>query len=123
MARKIRIHRGRALLEQIGHWTFLGGAGLAIVGGLLVRYVDQTALFPWLFFLGLVVGILNITIKETTRFLVAAVALIAAGIVNIGAVPLIGIPVRAALTNIVIFAVPAAVFVALRTIWLLARER
>jgi len=66
---------------------------------------------------------LNVTLKETTEFLITAIALILAGAVNVGSVPVVGDTLRVILGNIVVFVVPAAVLVALRAIWVLAQRR
>jgi hypothetical protein len=108
---------------RLGHWAFIIGALIAIIGGLFTNQLEGIALFTTLFALGVVVGLLNITVKETSTFLLASVTLIIAGVVNMGLIPVVGVYVRAILSNIVVFVVPAAVIVALRTIWLLANER
>jgi hypothetical protein len=109
-------------LHRVGHWAFMIGALIAILGGLFAPRLDDVALFTTLFALGLIVGLLNITTKETTRFLVASMALILAGVVNLGVIPGVGLTLRNILGNIVVFVVPAAVIVALRAVWLLANE-
>lgn len=112
------------LLCNVGHWVFLGGAFVAVVSGLFQNsFVDPSYLMGVLLLLGLFVGILDITLKETTEFLVAAIALILAGAVNVGSVPVVGDTLRVILGNIVVFVVPAVIIVALRTIWMLAQRR
>ena len=115
--------RGGLGYGQIGHWAFLIGAAIAILGGLFTGVIDDVVLLTSLFVLGVIVGLLNVTIKETTGFLVASIALILAGVVNLGLIPVIGVYIRAMLSNIVVFVVPAAVIVALRAIWVLAKEK
>ena len=115
--------RGKVICTA-GHWLFLGGALVAVVSGLFQnRFLDTSSIMGILLFLGLLVGILNITLKETTEFLIAAIALILAGAVNVGAVPVVGDTLRVILGNIVVFVVPASVIVALRAIWVLAQRR
>lgn len=75
-----------------------------------------------LFALGIAVGLLNVTVRERSEFLLATVALILAGVVNLGLIPYIGVWLRTVLSNIVVFVVPAAVIVALKTIWVLANK-
>ena len=60
---------------------------------------------------------------EIAGFLAATIALILAGVVNLGLIPVVGLTLRAILSNIVVFVVPAAVIVSLRAVWVLAKQR
>jgi len=104
---------------QIGHWSFIVGILLSILAGLIPTL--QTSAVTWiLVVLGLVVGFLNVTARETTEFLVAAVALMLVG--SAGALPVLGGYVLSILANIIAFVAPAALIVALRAVWVLAQE-
>jgi hypothetical protein len=81
---------------------------------------DTTALI--LVVLGLIVGFINIGVKETHDFLVAVIALLLAGTAGLGNLPAIGTYIGAILTNITTFVAPAAVIVALKAVWELARK-
>ena len=64
-----------------GEYAFLGGLVLALIMGLLSGFVPNEAmpvLTAFLFLCGIVVGLLNISDKEVTAFLVASVALLVA---------------------------------------------
>jgi hypothetical protein len=108
------------MMNNLGHWSFIAGVVLAFLAAFFPTL--QTTTMIWvLFILGLIVGFLNITSKETAEFLLAAVALLicadaARGILAMG--PLI----FAILSNIIAFVFPAALLVALRTIWVLAKS-
>jgi hypothetical protein len=102
---------------KTGHWAFLVGVALCVIAGFVPQL--QTYKITWVIvFLGLIVGLLNITAKETQEFLIAAVALIIAAdvagdIIALGSIaPIFG--------NIITFVFPAALIVALKTIWELA---
>ena len=102
---------------KAGHWAFLIGIALAVIAGVVpgLRIGGVT----WaLVFLGLAVGLLNITARETQEFLIAAVALVIASdaAASIGALSAM-LPV---LDNIVTFVFPAALIVAFKTVWELA---
>jgi len=114
--------RANPSLQNVGHWAFLVGALIAILGGFFNDIVGDTALLTALLVLGFVVGLLNVTVKETSEFLLATIALILAGVVNLGLIPGVGALLRNILSNIVVFVVPAAVIVALRSIWVLANR-
>lgn len=113
--------------HKIAHYAFLAGICLAVIVGLFkgsfdsllgikANYVYVTTFV----LLGTIVGIFNLTAKETQPFLIASIALMLGGIVNLGYVYLIGDLLRNVLSNIVVFVVPAAIVVSLKSIWLMA---
>ena len=104
--------------RKLGSLAFVAGVALAILAGLIPAM--QTPNVTWiLVVLGLIVGFMNITEKETVEFLVAAVALLIAG--SAGSLPALGIVILAVLENIVAFVAPAAVVVAIKAIYSLAQ--
>ena len=106
--------------KKVGHYAFIVGVVLAIIAGIIVTNN------PWivlaLVILGLIVGFLNITAKETTEFLVAAIALIAAGGANLTIIPYVGDYLTAILGYIAVFVAPAAIVVALKAVKALAEK-
>jgi len=107
---------------QVGHYAFFLGAILAIIAGLFSGLIENTIVITLLVILGAIVGLLNVSMKETTPFLVAAIALMLGGVVNLGLIPVVGDYLRSILTNIVVFVVPAAIIVGLKTIYQLAKD-
>lgn len=110
-------------MENVGEWSFIGGVILAIligiVPGVFVSYADLVA---WvLVILGVLVGLLNIKEKETHDFLLAAVALLIAGSAGLQNLPVVGDYVGPILINIATFVAPAAVLVALKAVYEIAR--
>lgn len=109
-------------MDKRGHYAFLVGVLLAVVAA-LVPALQTATWVPWtLIVLGLIVGFINITAKETTEFLVATIALMAVGTGGLSAVPTAGAIVTAILKNLVAFVAPAALVVALKAIYALAEE-
>jgi len=105
--------------HRIGHWAFIVGVALAVLAGIVPEW--QTVTMIWtLAVLGLIVGVLNITARETTEFLIATVTLLVVG--SVGALPALGLMVTSVLANIVAFVAPAALVVSLKAIWALAQE-
>ncbi len=103
---------------RTGHWAFLIGIVLAIIAGFVPQL--QTPTVTWvLVLLGLIVGLLNITAKETQEFLIAAVGLVIAADAAADIIAL-GLTMSVILGNIVTFVFPAALLVALKSIWQLA---
>jgi len=109
-------------LHRIAHYTFFVGLLIAIITGLFRNLLEPQVLVTTLVLLGLVVGLFNLTTKETTPFLIASIALMLAGIVNLGLIPGVGIYLRSILSNIVVFVVPGAIILGMKAIWKLASE-
>lgn len=103
--------------KKIGSWAFIIGVALAIIAGLIA--IPNAALI--LAILGLIVGFLNITVRETTEFLVASIALILLGAAGLSAIAIVGPIIAAILANIAAFVAPAALVVAIKAIYALAK--
>ena len=113
--------------SKLGEWSFLVGTIIAVLIGLFSGSLSaptQGWLVLLLVILGLLVGLLNITEKETTPFLVAGIALIATGTASdtLGVIPVIGNYITGIVKAISVFVAPAAIVVALKAIRSLARD-
>ena len=108
-------------LKKVGHYSFFAGVILAVLLALIPQLAGDVAIWV-LVILGVLVGLLNITAKETMGFLVAGIALILAS--SAGALPLaiIWTGLTAILANIVYFVAPAIIVVALQTVYALAED-
>ena len=108
-------------MEVYGHWIFLLGIVIALVAGIAAQ-ADMT--ITWvLAILGLIIGLLNISLKEEVPFLVAAIALILAANLTeaLNIIPYIGDYIGSILYYIVALVAPAAIVVALKEIYSFAR--
>ena len=105
--------------SRLGHWAFIVGILIAVIAGLVPAWNTPTVMWI-LVILGLIVGLLNITAKETVEFLVAAIALMIVG--SAGAIPALGMMILAILANIVAIVAPAALVVSLKAIYALAQR-
>ena len=108
--------------KRIGNYSFIIGVILAIVLGVVSLGAIQPILASILVVLGLIVGFLNVTGKETKEFLLVAVVLIIAAAMGgasatLGGVQYIGAYLSGILTQVLAFVVPATVIVALKDIW------
>lgn len=114
----------------MGEYAFLAGvliavfAGIASQMGALDANTAGTATLL-LVALGIAVGMLNITERETTPFLIAAVALVVSGTANFSVINIanIGALLDRVVDNVAVFVVPGAVIVALKAIWALASSK
>lgn len=109
-------------MEKIGSYAYLLGFLIAVIVGLLVGLkvggipLDIVAIV--LVILGLIIGLLNITDKETVPFLVASIALISANAVNWAAISVdLGLILNSIFYYIGVLVAPAALVVALLAIY------
>ena len=103
-----------------GKWVFLIGVLIAIIIGLISPGMND-GLWVWiLIVLGLVIGFLNVTERESTPFLVAAIALVITTGALSGLGEFLGGILTAILRYVTILVAPAAIVVAFKQIWTLA---
>lgn len=105
-------------LKFFGRWAFLVGLGIAVLASFITGYATTVALV--LFLLGLVVGFLNISQKDSTKFLLATIALLTGGIASITALSIFGVVstyLSVILGNFVAFASAAALVVAIKAVF------
>ena len=110
--------------KKVGSYTFLVVLALAVIAGLFPQLQTGNALttVTWiLVILGLIVGLLNITKKESQPFLIASVALL----LFTAALPAVLqiYPLKAILDNIAAFVGPAALLVSLKVVYELAEKK
>tara|TARA_Y100000294_G_C8531441_1_gene327117 strand:+ start:1069 stop:1428 length:360 start_codon:yes stop_codon:yes gene_type:complete len=115
--------------QKIGHYSFIGGVIIAIVLGLASDAIGANAvwLVSLLVLLGLVVGYLNVTGKETKEFLLVATVLVIVSSMAPGAlerltIGQVGVYLQNVLGQIMAFVVPATLVVALKEIWVMGQN-
>jgi membrane protease YdiL (CAAX protease family) len=104
---------------------FLLGIIIAIIAGLFKTWIDPTTVTSVLVILGFIIGLLgavgqgSIDKNEAQMFLLAVVALIAAGSAGavLGNIPIIGVYLSDIVGYIAALVMPAAVIIALEAIW------
>jgi hypothetical protein len=122
------------LMKQAGklsNWAFLIGAIIAVLVGIGNAAGAGFTTNKWipviLVILGLAVGLLNITVKETVAFLVAAVALLAFGAGGLSSldtlIPKLGTLLSSSVQAFTFFVGAAVVVVALKEVWALAAKK
>ena len=77
--------------QEIGKWAFLIGIVLSIVSAFTASFISVTTMALFLFIVGIGVGLLNVTRKDTVTFLLAVLVLLALGTGGIAALSLISI--------------------------------
>jgi len=115
------------LLAKVGSWAFIIGIIIAIIVGVFSQGKGDAVTTTVLIVLGLIVGFLNVTGRETTPFLLAAVTLVIVTSKNMGGASLadvatIGPYLQGVLSSITTFVIPATIIVALKAIYALAHD-
>jgi len=125
-------------MEKIVHWLFIAFVIIAIVMGLVVGYLHynndtnfenaNAYVTLVLLILGIVVGLIAITAKEVTPFLIAAIALIVASIANVwsplGTIHALLYDWATFILNyIVAFVAPAAVIIAIKAVFAMEKSK
>lgn len=118
------------MFEKLGEYAFLACIMIAVAAGIASGVGDFSS--AWialvLVVLGVVVGFTTITEKEATPFLLAAIALTVASsggwflIIN-EAVAKLGTVMNGVLFNIASFVAPAAIILATKMVYELARKK
>ena len=113
---------------RVGNYSFIIGVIVAIVLGVFSLGTATPWLASLLVILGLIVGFLNVTGKETKEFLLVAVVLIIAASMGgasatLGGVQYIGAYLSGIFTQVLAFVVPATVVVALKDIMAIAQTQ
>ncbi len=106
-----------------GEWAFFAGLITAIVLGITPAGSQAPWTSPAIAVLGLLIGFLNISSKETTKFMVAGIALLLVGSAGVQSLPWVGGYMDAILWNISQFVAPAILIVALKAVFTMARGR
>ena len=103
-------------MQVIGSWAFIIGLVIAVVMG----FFPAGSTTIWILaFLGLVVGLINVTHGAAQLYLVASIAFL----VSASSLTLILPMLKDFLTNIVVFVGPGAAIVALRALYEIARSQ
>ncbi len=110
---------------KYGSWAFLVGLIITIVAGFVTTGFESWYTLV-LAVLGLIVGFLNVTDKETQLFLVASIALVASAssLSNVVAFSATAQQVlQTILGYVVVFVSPAAAIVALKAVYDISKEQ
>ncbi|MBI2580046.1 MAG: hypothetical protein HYW27_04035 [Candidatus Aenigmarchaeota archaeon] len=108
-------------METAGKWVFLASIVIAVIAG-AVATAQSFGVVAVLAVLGLIVGLLNVTEKEATAFLVATIALALLSLSLGSLLETIG-QLASIITNIGVVAGTAGLVVALKTIWSLSSSK
>jgi len=105
------------VVQKVGSWAFILGILIALIAGFWPLNSIVTAI---LIILGIVVGFLNVTGRETTPFLLATVSLVIVS--NFGGAVLADVSwvLQNMLEALIVFVIPATIVVAVKAVWNLA---
>ena len=108
----------------LGSWAFLVGVILAVVFGLFASQfstTSQTYMVWALVVIGLIVGLLNVTAKESTPFLMSGLVLLVASVFGAGVMQGINY-IPSVLEALLMIFVPATIIVAIKNVFSLAKN-
>ena len=117
-------------MNRLGAWAFLVGVILAVILGI---FNDQlisinNVIVAILVITGILVGLFNVKDKESSKFLLAALALVIVAYLGDNAIsawtaiPAAGQMLRNILTALLVLFVPTTVIVALRAVFEIAKK-
>ena len=109
------------MAKSFGAWAFLIGIVLAVIIGLVSGGTISALWTGILAIIGLIVGLLNVTDKEVTPFLMAGIVLVIAS--SLGGQVMSAVPLASGILNAInILFVPATIIVALKSVFSLAKD-
>jgi len=109
----------------MGAWAFLVGVVLAVIFGIATKGILGTTVASLLVIMGIVVGLLNVTAKESQPFMMAGIVLVLVSSFGgdvISKINTVGPYVGGILTAILVLFVPATIIVALKSVFELAKD-
>ncbi|MEI8364309.1 MAG: hypothetical protein WCF78_02540 [archaeon] len=115
--------KSKNAMEKVGAWSFIIGVILAIIAGIF--FGASAVVTSILIILGIIVGFLNITDRETSAYLLASVSLVivtSLGGAVLGNVAVVGMYLESILGAILTFVIPAVIIVALKAIYSIANN-
>jgi hypothetical protein len=110
--------------NNLGAWAFLIGFVAAVTLGLFNAQVTeptQTIVLWSLIILGIVIGLLNISGKESSKFLMAGVILVLVSYIGRGILVIIP-QIGSILSALLVIFVPTTIIVALRSVFEMAKD-
>lgn len=126
MARKKKVvqKKKRDTSHLVGSWSFVIGLVLAVLLGLGFTGAYQAQMLWAVFLLGVVVGLLNISVREASGFLLSGTVLVLVSFlgVQIGVFASVAPAIANVLLGILTLFVPATIIVALRAVFTAARD-
>ena len=118
----------------LGHYAFIAGLFLALIAPLVTEFIENietrivatTVITVTFAALGIIVGILNITAKEVTEFLVAVLVLLISFATTervLRIIPTIGNWLATVWGYAIVFSAFAAIIVAIKAVYALAQKK
>ena len=112
-------------INALGSWAFLIGVLLAVIAGIIsglnLGNIDSAIMTPVLLVIGVIIGLFNIKGGESMPFLFSGLTLIIASVFGAGITSSVQV-VSAILASLLIILVPAVIIVAIKNIFVLAKN-
>ena len=119
------------MAKELGKWAFIIGVIVALILGIIAGVGSSIgSAAAWLTLLlvvlGLIIGFTNITAKEATPFLIAAIALLIASVAGLGQIntliPYLGSILEEIVNAVLVMVAPAALIVGFKAFYELAKK-
>ena len=110
--------------NMLGSWAFLIGVILALALGIIadrISAVNQTYMIWALVVIGLIVGFLNVTSRESNAFLMSGVSLIIASAFGSSVLAQIQV-LGSIMSSFLMIFIPATIVVAIKNVFILAEN-
>ena len=116
--------KSMGMTNRLGSWSFLVGVVLAVLLGLGLAGTYQATVLWVVFLLGIVVGLLNITSTEVSAFLTSGTVLVLVSFlgVQVGVFDAVAPMIANILKGVLTLFVPATMIVALKAVFVLAKQ-
>ena len=111
-------------LDMVGKWSFIIGLVIAILAA-FITVVSDVLFLLILFVLGLLVGFLNVTNKNSSTFLLGVITLLLLGAGSLGALSVLGVVsgyLESALGNFIAFVGAAGLVVSIKAVFETSRK-
>ena len=110
--------------NALGSWAFLIGIILAILLGIGFTGEYQTTMLWAVFLLGILVGLLNVSVNEVNQFLMSGTILVLVSFlgIQVGVFSAVAPVISNVLSGILTLLVPAIIIVALKAVFVYASK-
>ena len=116
--------KSKKSLKFIGGWAFLIGFVVAVTFGVFnaqITGITNTIVLWSLIILGIIIGLVNVSSKESSKFLIAGLVLVIVSYMGRGILAIIP-QIGSILSALLVIFVPTTIIVALKSVFEMAKD-